>query len=171
MVKQDGAASFYKGMSTALVGTIASFGSYFFCYRLLKNLVTHALNVKESELNSGHIMLITAMAGSTSSIFANPFWLLNTRMTLAKDKKSMLQTIKEIYKTGGIREFYKGVLPNMILVLNPIINFVVYEAIKKVLMSKDQKSASALTIFIASSIGKILATFATYPILTVRVKL
>lgn len=56
----------------------------------------------------------------------------------------------------------------MILVLNPIINFVVYEYIKKYL---DTKGASTLKIFIASSIGKILATFATYPILTVRVKL
>ena len=59
----------------------------------------------------------------------------------------------------------------MILVLNPIINFVVYEAIKKFLTMNGEKSASALKIFIASSVGKILATFATYPILTVRVKL
>ena len=59
----------------------------------------------------------------------------------------------------------------MILVLNPIINFVVYEAIKKFLTLEGEKGASALKIFIASSVGKILATFATYPILTVRVKL
>ena len=60
----------------------------------------------------------------------------------------------------------------MILVINPIINFVVYEAIKKYLTDLDsKKGASIMKIFIASSIGKILATFATYPILTVRVKL
>jgi len=116
-------------------------------------------------------MLITSLAGSTSSVFANPFWLLNTRMTLAKEKKTILQTVKEIYDKDGISEFYKGVLPNMILVLNPIINFVVYEAIKKFLTLKGEKGASMLKIFIASSVGKILATFATYPILTVRVKL
>jgi len=171
MVKDEGIKSFYKGLGMALIGTIASFGSYFFCYRLLKNVVTSVLKIKESELNSGHIMLITALAGSTSSVFSNPFWLLNTRMTLAKDKKSILTTVKEIYNKDGIAEFYKGVLPNMILVLNPIINFVVYEAIKKFLTMNGEKSASALKIFIASSVGKILATFATYPILTVRVKL
>ena len=59
----------------------------------------------------------------------------------------------------------------MILVLNPIINFVVYEAIKRFLSINGQKDTSMLVIFIASSVGKILATFATYPILTVRVKL
>lgn len=63
-------------------------------------------------------------------------------------------------------------LPNLILVINPMINFVLYEAIKKFLtMKSGDKSVSALKIFIASSIGKIAATFVTYPILTVRVKL
>jgi hypothetical protein len=56
-----------------------------------------------------------------------------------------------------------------VLVLNPIINFVVYEAIIKWLKSK--RSASTLQIFVASSIGKLLATFTTYPILTIRVRM
>jgi adenine nucleotide transporter 17 len=56
-----------------------------------------------------------------------------------------------------------------VLVLNPIINFVVYEAIIDWLKSK--RSASTLQIFVASSIGKLLATFATYPILTIRVRM
>jgi len=54
----------------------------------------------------------------------------------------------------------------MILVLNPIINFVFYEAIKKYFTQKG-----TLQILVASSFGKLLATLATYPILTVRVKL
>ena len=59
----------------------------------------------------------------------------------------------------------------MILVINPIINFVVYEAIKKLMKKSGFTDTNTLSIFIASSIGKVLATFATYPILTVRVKL
>ena len=59
----------------------------------------------------------------------------------------------------------------MILVINPIINFVVYEAIKKLMKRSGFTDTNTLAIFIASSIGKVLATFATYPILTVRVKL
>lgn len=54
----------------------------------------------------------------------------------------------------------------MILVLNPIINFVFYEAVKKNFTQKG-----FLQIFVASSVGKIFATLATYPILTLRVKL
>ena len=163
--------SFYKGMASALLGVIVSSGSYFFCYRLLKNVVLSRLKILENELNSKQIMLITALAGLTSSAFANPIWFMNTRMTLAKVKKSFVQTAIDIYKEEGLLAFYKGVLPNMILVLNPIINYVVYEAMKKRLTLNGLKQASVLKIFIASSLGKILATLVTYPILTMRVKL
>ena len=54
----------------------------------------------------------------------------------------------------------------MILVTNPIINFVFYETIKKNFPQKG-----FWQIFVASSIGKLLATFATYPYLTIRSKL
>ena len=40
-------------------------------------------------------MLITALAGSTSSIMANPFWFLNTRMTLDGDGKKSEDVNKE----------------------------------------------------------------------------
>jgi hypothetical protein len=48
LVKEEGLSSFYKGLGMALIATVASFGSYFFCYRLLKNLITHSLALKES---------------------------------------------------------------------------------------------------------------------------
>ena len=54
--------------------------------------------------------------------------------------------------------------------LNPIINFVVYESVVK-FFKGNKKNAKAIHIFIASSLGKLLATLATYPILTIRVKL
>ena len=77
--------------------------------------------------------------------------------------------MRQIYEQEGPQAFFKGVLPNLVLVLNPIINFVVYEAIIDWL--RAGRSASTLQIFVASSIGKLLATFATYPILTIRVRM
>ena len=48
MMRKDGLTSFYKGLSVALVGTVASFGGYFFFYRMLKNIVLHTFKMKES---------------------------------------------------------------------------------------------------------------------------
>ena len=139
---------------------------------MLKGLIITL--IKGRKLTKRHIALVTAIAGASASVFANPFWFMNTRLTLAKKeagagKQTISGLICKILDEEGFQAFYAGVLPNMILVLNPIINFVVYEAIKDWLTVN--KSASTLQIFIASSIGKLLATFATYPILTIRVRM
>lgn len=154
----------------ALIGTVASYGSYFFCYRLWKNIFSSLL--KKKSLTPLHISLITFLSGCTSTVFANPFWFVNTRMTIDKEKakQRIITVVKQIYQQEGLQAFFKGVLPNLVLVLNPIINFVVYEAIIAWLRD-GKRSATTLQIFIASSIGKTLATFATYPILTIRVRM
>lgn len=167
ILREDGFLHFYKGLQMALIATTASYGSYFFLYRMLKNLLSNIFTIKT--LTKRHIALITAIAGSLSAAFANPFWFTNTRMAIKNKDQSkvrMRETIRQIYKEEGIQAFYKGVVPNMILVLNPIINFVFYETIKKNFPQK-----SFWSIFIASSVGKLIATLATYPILTLRVKL
>ena len=81
--------------------------------------------------------------------------------------------IKEITQKEGILAWFKGVIPNLILVLNPIINFVVYENLKKLAIKKygSERKIPFSSIFLMSSIGKIMATLVTYPILTVRVRL
>ena len=130
MIKTHGIRSFYKGLKMALIATVASYGIYFFCYRFWKNFFTKKYNIKEFQMK--HIALITFFSGTTSTCFANPLWFINTRMTLAKqeDKKGMFETACSIYSEEGLWAFFKGVMPNIILVTNPIINFVVYERLK-----------------------------------------
>lgn len=70
-----------------------------------------------------------------NSVLTNPIWFVNTRMTTAKDKKTLLQTVRDIYREEGLGAFYKGVLPNMVLVTNPVINFVIYENLKKLMLT------------------------------------
>jgi len=116
----------------AVIATIASSGSYFFLYNLLKGLIITL--IKGHKLTKRHIALVTAIAGASASVFANPFWFMNTRLTLAKKeagagKQTISGLICKILDEEGFQAFYAGVLPNMILVLNPIINFVVYETV------------------------------------------
>jgi hypothetical protein len=129
LINKEGLSSFYRGLQMALIGTVASYGSYFFCYRMWKNILL-AL-IKRKRLTPMHISLITFLSGSTSTVFANPFWFINTRMTIDKEKAKMgiSAVVKQVYEKEGLQAFFKGVLPNLVLVLNPIINFVVYEAL------------------------------------------
>jgi hypothetical protein len=78
--------------------------------------------------------------------------------------------VREIYRNEGLGAFYKGVLPNMILVTNPIVNFVIYENIKKTMLER-KFSLNMLQLLAISSFAKTIATVLTYPVLTVRVNM
>jgi hypothetical protein len=80
MIQKEGILSFYKGLKMALFATVASYGSYFFLYRLLKNIVSSLFKLQS--LTKRHIALVTAIAGAGSAAFSNPFWFINTRLTL-----------------------------------------------------------------------------------------
>lgn len=170
-METEGYTSLYKGLNSALFGNIISYGIYFWWYRFLKNYFSMLL--KKTQLSSIEMTAVTTLAGSISSVMSNPIWMINTRMAIQKTKKSVFTVIKEIKDNEGISAFFKGVLPNLILVLNPIINFVVYEYLKVFALNKygSERKIPFSAIFAMSSVGKILATFVTYPILTIRVKL
>ena len=166
----------YRGLQAALVGTVFSFGVYFWWYRFLKNQVSRML--KRETFSNVEVTMITAIAGCISSICSNPIWFLNTRMTLQKPDKDgktrgALEVIADVIEKEGIGAFFKGVIPNLILVINPIINFVIYESLRKYAIKKygSERKVPNRATFAMSSVGKIAATFATYPILTFRVKL
>jgi len=55
----------------------------------------------------------------------------------------------------------------MILVANPVINFVIYENLKKIMLDK-KFSLNFIQLFLLSSIAKTVATIFTYPVLTIR---
>jgi len=70
-------------------------------------------------------------------------------------------------KEGGLKKLYKGILPNLILVINPIINFGFYEYLRKKVV-KPGKAPKFLFILFISCIAKSIATLLTYPVLTVK---
>ena len=161
-------------MQTALVGTVASFGIYFWWYRYFKNQMTKITGRKS--FSNVEMTIITAGAGVLSSVFSNPIWMVNTRLSILKKEDGRVSTmrlIKDIYKNEGLSAFFKGVLPNLILVINPIINFVIYESLKRLAIKRygSERKIPFSAIFVMSSIGKMVATLVTYPILTIKVKL
>ena len=56
---------------------------------------------------------------------------------LKEKKLTILNSIKSIYKNEGIGGFFKGLGASYILVLNPIVQFLIYEFLKKKFESND----------------------------------
>lgn len=96
--------------------------------------------------------------------------------------KNMLHAIKIIFKNEGILGFYKGLVPSLFGVTHVIVQFPVYEYLKKSLQEKESLCSikkndsndhelSVKSILIASSTSKIIASFFTYPHEIIRTRL
>lgn len=153
-------------MVTHMISQAVYFASYGIISEQVKEMRSEDPNYKNTTID---FILITTLAGLLCATLCNPLWLINTRMVTSKDDKPLLKTVLHIFKYEGWQTFYNGLLPNMIMVLNPIINFVCYESLKQRL--GGSKAITSMVYFAISSFSKSLATFLTYPILTIRVRL
>lgn len=85
--------------------------------------------------------------------------------------------VKDLYNEAGILGFWKGVLPTLIMVSNPSIQFTLYEGMLKQLRLRRASNQQGLTtvtaveVFLLGAIAKLGATVATYPLLVVKSRL
>ncbi|KAJ8764043.1 hypothetical protein K2173_004934 [Erythroxylum novogranatense] len=148
-------------------------------------------------------LVVAAMAGCVNVLLTNPIWVVVTRMqTHTKISKKSCPSqalsivpveavvesiepppygtshvIQEVYDEAGIRGFWKGVLPTLIMVSNPSIQFMLYETMMKKLkkhraLHKSRNTGvTALEIFLLGAMAKLGATVLTYPLLVVKARL
>lgn len=88
-----------------------------------------------------------------------------------------LHAAREVYKEAGIFGFWKGIIPTLIMVCNPSIQFMIYESslkhlrAKRAAKKKGMESVTALEVFLLGALAKLGATVSTYPLLVVKSRL
>jgi adenine nucleotide transporter 17 len=125
-------------------------------------------------------MMAGALAGSATVLITNPIWVINTRMTTRKsesDKQvlpgstpakapSTLGTLLALLREEGPARLFAGVMPALVLVINPILQYTVFEQMKQFLEKK--RRVTPKDAFYMGALGKLLATSITYPYITVK---
>lgn len=125
-------------------------------------------------------MAASAIAGSATVLITNPIWVINTRMTARKSeseeqglpgssqkpKASTISTLMGMLRHEGPMALFSGVLPALILVINPILQYTVFEQLKNIL--KRRRRMTPQDAFFLGAVGKIIATIITYPYITVK---
>lgn len=88
-----------------------------------------------------------------------------------------LQAAQEVHREAGVAGFWKGIIPTLIMVCNPSIQFMIYETSLKHLRAKHSaskrglKNVNALEVFLLGALAKLGATVSTYPLLVVKSRL
>jgi len=117
--------------------------------------------------------LASSLAGIVNVCITNPFWVVYLRTIQAKRENksdsSPFAVLKNILKTEGIPQLWKGTMISILLVSNPVIQHFLYDFLKrKRLYSRPTNSVrskiSATEAFILGAIAKAVSTVATYPL-------
>lgn len=194
VVETQGWRGLFRGLEAALVGTTVSQGVYFTLYSLLRGAA--AGPGPDATLTVAQSLAVASLAGAGNVLVTNPIWVVATRMQMhradtrkkdddaARDpdevevpvthRPSALAVIREVVHEYGPRGFWNGCQASLIMVINPTLQYTLYEWLGAVRARARARRGlaparpGALEIFALSSLAKAGATIVTYPMLTVK---
>lgn len=172
LIKKEGVESLYRGLVPVMQSSCISNFVYFYIFHLLKRL-----RGRDSQTAVGDLLL-GCLAGAVNVLATTPFWVVNTRLKMNGISydlpyRDLIGGLKYIAKSEGVDKLWSGTKASLLLVSNPAIQFSVYEAMKRQLLSVMGEGAnpSVFVYFILGAISKLVATFATYPVQIIQTKL
>ncbi|KAJ6539326.1 mitochondrial carrier [Mycena capillaripes] len=192
IIKREGPLGLYSGLSSSLLGIAVTNGVYYYFYERSRGIVQ-----KGKALSTGESILIGIIAGSATTIISNPIWVVQTSQAVQTldqpsldpsrpnvvKKLSIVETVRNILREGGIQAFWRGIGPALVLVINPVLQYTVFEQLKNFLVARRTAklraagvatAVAALTdwdFFLLGALSKLVATSSTYPYIVVKSRL
>lgn len=185
IINREGLGGLYAGLDSALFGISVTNFVYYYWYEWTRAFFEKAAVTAgraNKKLTTVESMIAGAIAGSATVLLTNPIWVVNTRMTARKSddgeselpggekkrvkKPSTIATLLSLLRDEGPTALFAGVLPALVLVINPILQYTFYEQLKNVL--EQRRKVTPRDAFFLGAVGKLVATTITYPYITVK---
>ncbi|KAN0087739.1 Mitochondrial carrier domain containing protein [Tylopilus felleus] len=193
-LRHDGIRGMYRGLGPTILGYLPTWAIYFAVYDGIKRRfgepplgeplppgrIYPAAHPKGYQpVMRDHpwtLHILSAMiAGVTSTTCTMPFWVIKTRfMTQSRREVRYRHTFDAaltIYRTEGLRAFYRGLLPSLLGIAHVVVQFPLYEQLKVWAQGDSTVPLRSGTILLCSAIAKMTASVATYPHEVVRTRL
>lgn len=172
IAKEEGISSLYRGWFPVISSLCCSNFVYFYTFNTLKKAMV------SDRSRPGKDLLMGFISGAVNVLLTTPMWVVNTRLKLQGAKfrnedlhqthyKGIFDAFSQIIANEGVGTLWNGTLPSLVLVFNPAVQFMFYEAMKRK-AGRGGKRISSLEIFLIGAIAKAIATTATYPLQTVQ---
>lgn len=184
IVDREGLAGLYAGLDSALFGISVTNFVYYYWYewtRAFFEAAAEKAGRASKKLTTVESMVAGAIAGSATVIITNPIWVVNTRMTTRKHEAedgatlpgaakpkapTTFATLMALIKHEGPLALFSGVIPALVLVINPILQYTLFEQLKNYVEKK--RRVTPTIAFFLGALGKLFATSITYPYITVK---
>ncbi|KAG2455954.1 peroxisomal membrane protein PMP34 [Polypterus senegalus] len=177
IAKEEGLTALYRGWFPVISSLCCSNFVYFYTFNSLKAALANG----KAASQPGKDLLMGILSGTVNVLLTTPMWVMNTRLKLqgAKFRSTELHqthyagifdAFRQIVKSEGVKALWNGVLPSLILVFNPAVQFMFYEGMKR-RAGRGRRKISSVEIFLIGAVAKAIAVTATYPLQTVQAML
>uniref|UniRef100_A0A3B5MWH2 Uncharacterized protein n=1 Tax=Xiphophorus couchianus TaxID=32473 RepID=A0A3B5MWH2_9TELE len=174
IVKEEGVLAPYRGWFPVICSLCCSNFVYFYCFHWMK-----ASWLKSRQSTPTTDLIVGIVAGVINVLLTTPLWVVNTRLKLQGSKfrnsdirptnyAGILDAFKQIVRKEGVGALWNGTFPSLLLVLNPAIQFMIYEGLKRQLRRGASRELTSLEVFIIGAVAKAVATTVTYPLQTIQ---
>ncbi|KAE8282985.1 Peroxisomal membrane protein PMP34 [Larimichthys crocea] len=174
IVKEEGLQALYRGWFPVICSLCCSNFVYFYCFHGLK-----ANWLKGRQSTSSSDLIIGIAAGIVNVLVTTPLWVVNTRLKLQGSNfrnadirptnySGILDAFMQIIRGEGVGALWNGTFPSLLLVLNPAIQFMIYEGLKRQLRGGVPRELSFVEAFMIGAVAKMVATVVTYPLQTIQ---
>lgn len=196
IVKREGIAGLYSGLSPSLLGIAVTNGVYYYFYERSRESILNSRQGSKA-LTMLESMLAGVIAGSATTVISNPIWVIQTSQAVRVEpspsepsneraiprRPSVLQTIQAVIAKDGLNGFFRGLGPALVLVINPVLQYTVFEQLKNFLIKRRTLklraggSGNAVAIlsdrdfFVLGALSKLVATGSTYPYIVLKSRL
>lgn len=168
VLQEEGLGGLYLGLESAIYGIAITNFIYYYFYEFTVKAFAKRNGKGVRGLSTLQLMASGAVAGAVTLITTNPIWVTNTRMILNNNGMGTVRTLIQIVRDDGVGALFNGVLPALVLVLNPIIQYTIFEQIKNVVTKRSKRAITPRDAFFIGALGKLVATSTTYPYITLK---
>jgi adenine nucleotide transporter 17 len=135
IVRKEGYAGLFSGLSPMLTALGTSNFVFFYWHTALKAAARglRPANERHAEVDVMTSLTLAFVAGCINVIMTSPLWVAFTRMMSRRDRyghMSIFQVLAHITGEEGLLSLWSGLMPSLVLVSNPTIQFVAFEKIK-----------------------------------------
>ncbi|KAJ7132210.1 mitochondrial carrier [Mycena epipterygia] len=182
--REESPRALFRGLGPTLVGVIPARSINFFTYGNGKQIIAQHFN--NGQENTWVHLTAAAIAGIVTGTATNPIWVVKTRLQLESSTRGgggtgtgmralggSLTTIRKIMADEGIRGFYKGLTASYLGVTEGVIQWALYERLKRLTAGTEGKGGVQEWVGMLGSAGtaKCVASLITYPHEVIRTRL
>ncbi|KAJ3722988.1 peroxisomal membrane protein [Lentinula raphanica] len=179
VLEREGILGLYSGLSSSLLGIAVTNGVYYYFYERSRSIF---LTGGKKGLTTLESIVTGLIAGSATTVISNPLWVIQTSQAVRTMESSdakirrldFFETVQHILAKFGMKGFFRGIGPALVLVVNPVIQYSVFEQLKNFLAARRRLRGRGLTdwdFFVLGAISKLVATSVTYPYIVVKARL